>query len=113
MKITVTQQDIDTGIPWMLCGCPIARAIKRATGKVAAVLADNTVLLNPCSDHAQKISLPPEAAKWREDYDREPHVVMSPFSFELAYEVPAVKPVSTPLERAATQTRRGQQGLFG
>jgi hypothetical protein len=33
MKITVTQEDIVQGIPMDACHCPVARAVKRATGE--------------------------------------------------------------------------------
>lgn len=49
IKIDVTQEDIDLGIPKSF-GCPISRALTRKTGLCALALGNSAVLYESFSD---------------------------------------------------------------
>lgn len=81
MLITITQEDIDNGIPNEADSCPVARAIRRATGQPVRV-GDCTIVIN-----REFIYQPPTVRQFVYDFDDGAYTV-NPFSFELDYELP-------------------------
>lgn len=82
ITVDVTQEDIDHGEIGECETCPIARAISRAVGKTALVIADNF-----CFDHNDMTDypLPKVASDFVRQFDS--GVDVSPFSFPIS--VPA------------------------
>ena len=67
MKIEVTQEDIDLGVPGDNLKCAIARAIGRSVGPCA--VGPDAVRIFATG---QIIKLPPQVQRWVEDYDSIP-----------------------------------------
>ena len=80
MQVTVTQDDIDRGVPRMPCRCPIARALRRLfpTAQVYLAFWSKTGVLG--EDPLR--SLPIEARTFIRDFDRSGKR-SGPFTFEL------------------------------
>ena len=79
MKIQVTQEDIDAGKQKDIHCCPLALAIKRATGKEIQVVTDYFDLVT--ENDTQTYELPEIAANFRRDFDH--CLTVEPFEFEL------------------------------
>ncbi len=80
--IEVTQDDIDHGTRGSCNTCPVARAIKRATGFHNLVSARNVLAYNrERSTRPTAVNLPIEALRFINDFDC--HHPVQPFSFEL------------------------------
>ena len=79
MKIQVTQEDIDAGKQKDIHCCPLALAIKRATGKEIQVVTDYFDLVT--ENDTQTYELPEIAANFRRDFDHWRPV--KPFEFEI------------------------------
>jgi hypothetical protein len=77
VRIDVTQEDIDLGMPGKCGKCPLARAIRRATGSLALVSGEDVY----ASGFAHLAQLPMEAQKFVKAYDSDQEV--HPFSFDL------------------------------
>ncbi len=84
MLIEVTQNDIDEGRRGECELCPVARAIKRASGSHCVYVDPTEVLLGENVLEATWTKLPEEAAQFIEDYDNMQPV--DPFSFNLNIE---------------------------
>ena len=94
MKIQVTQEDIDNGVPVRAWKCPIALAANRATGKICCVFYDISVyegvpVYNDCTVTNQEdlvfiseAHLPDDVFHKLEVYDLHPEL-MKPFEFEV------------------------------
>lgn len=80
MKIEVTQEDIDTGIPGSACGCPVALAFRRLGFHFADVAARSCFLAVGLTD-GRVYSLPSIAADFISNFDTGREV--KPLSFEL------------------------------
>lgn len=78
MRITVTQQDIDKGEQGEAKHCPIARALKRATGEQCLV-ASKICFIGDRED----IPLPENAQSFVSDFDC--GFPVKPFSFDLDF----------------------------
>ena len=79
MRIEVTASDIRYGIRRECLRCPIARALKRATGEDWSVGDVNGY---PLRDKIEGVAYwPNEVCAWIEDFDHER--VVQPFAFEL------------------------------
>lgn len=76
MKIEVTARDIEKGLPEDKCGCPVALAIRRATGLEVSVWCSMSVKVG-----REYIDLPDEAEDFINRFDQgEP---VQPFTFDL------------------------------
>lgn len=76
MKINVTKSDIRSGVRYKYDKCPVARAIKRATGKKNIIVIPTGVL---CGKKSMR--LPNIAAEFISDFDAKR--LVEPFSFNL------------------------------
>jgi hypothetical protein len=82
ITVRVTGTDIRRGLPGDALSCPIARALRRATGRRWA--ASRTVLRVAEEDGVlggRHLPAPPEAEAFMRDYDRDRKV--RPFTFTL------------------------------
>ncbi len=79
-KISVSQQDIDNGVRSSTRRCPLARAIRRATGVPVSVGSFDVLFLFPKSRY-QKVVLPLQMLEFRESFDLGKRV--QPFSITL------------------------------
>ena len=78
MKIVVTQNDIEQGVRYKACACPVALAIKRRTSRECEVAGRYMVFLsNLNTEH----DLPTPVHKFVVAFDMGKPV--KPFSFEL------------------------------
>lgn len=84
MTIEVTPEDIRMGKRNMLCSCPVALAIKRATG-AERVAVGGTDALWVSDNEPLKVNLPIEARSFIFAFDEGGQV--TPFTFDL--EVPS------------------------
>lgn len=87
MRIEVTQEDIDTGVARDCRACPVALAVRRATGQSARVVvnADEIILRDSTTGLLLGwIKMPPDVAKFVADFDRGRPV--SPISSELNFD---------------------------
>lgn len=80
MLITVTQDDIDDGLPESCSSCPVARALSRAFGEYVGCGLDCFSGIAPFSKVFGR--LPPEVESHIRRFDTEG--VMAPFQFEVA-----------------------------
>lgn len=80
MKINVTREDIEEGVPSNGCQCPVAIALQRHGPQLKVGAA---FLYSPENQIALK--LPDEAISWLLDYDM--LLPVQPFSFRLSAEV--------------------------
>ncbi len=83
MRIEVTQDDIDHGVRRECDRCPIARALKRATGEAWDVGESNDHQATTCrrgGDRAKWLKLPDEATNFMFAFDN--GFPVWPFSFE-------------------------------
>ena len=78
MKIIVTEQDIENGVPNHKCQCPIALAVKRAGFKDVYVHRKTITI----GDHRQE--LPEDAKIFVSLFDQMAWHVIKPFEFNLA-----------------------------
>ena len=79
MKIQVTQDDIDAGIPRSCRRCPIAKALDRMNIPYFGVL---TLVIVWSARYKDNSILPTEALNFIQDFDHDRPV--KPFEFELA-----------------------------
>ena len=91
--ISVTETDIRKGVKGESKKCPIARALKRETGKVATVLDKRAYLRDPSKDSYEegneiKIELPRSCERFITKFDNEKvkKSSLSPFRFWAEYE---------------------------
>lgn len=89
MKVDVTQEDIDRGMPKRCSFCPVAKAIQRATGnKYFYVAVSGSELCDSVravtrTDYIDAIDLPPEVLVFLTRFDAGKPV--EPFSFEFPW----------------------------
>lgn len=92
MQITVTQDDIDNGAQCNCTDCPIALAVRRATGGCGVQVGQRWVDIYdttdrwPVSAAAGSYSLPQSAQIFVETFDDDEGgpAAVEPFAFELA-----------------------------
>jgi hypothetical protein len=80
--VEVTQADIDRGVPGDACGCPVALAATRATGKLVSV---GPVTIR-YAHNMHRVKLPAAAERFIHNFDLHPEqgrVVPNPFTFEI------------------------------
>lgn len=77
VKVTVTQDDIDQGIPHSALTCPLAKALARADGNKWSVIAKSARRFAENLYH----KLPPEAIDFRQNFDLDQPT--HPFKFDL------------------------------
>jgi len=82
MKIQVTQDDIDAGIPRSCRRCPIAKALDRMNVPYFSILTEFVAWSALYYDEKNISILPTEALSFIQDFDHDRPV--KPFEFELA-----------------------------
>lgn len=75
MRINITQRDIDRGSKSSPCGCALALAANRASGRVTSVAPTQLFIT------AKPIDLPKEACEFVARFDA--GLQVQPFAFEL------------------------------
>jgi hypothetical protein len=78
MKITVTQEHIDKGLQKLLDACPIALALRDATGHVYCVDGEGIYQWGELG-----ILLPPKAKRFIKAFDNDGPAAIKPFEFEI------------------------------
>lgn len=80
--ITVTQRDINKGCAQDYVGCPIARAVKRTTGRLVEICNSADVVYG---DERVTYRLPKRALNFIHDFDT--YGTVKPFTFKLGRQV--------------------------
>lgn len=89
MLIEVRQSDIDRGERSCAQGCPIALALRRATGDVWSIYPDAGGWWATDPFRHRTFMLPPEAQAFARSYDYRRGEPVQPFTFDLPLEEPA------------------------
>lgn len=84
MTIHVTAEDIENGIPQDACHCPVALAVKRATGSDDVDINDDICIGFPGQDVRDVFEAPDEVCDFVAAFDN--YEGVEPFSFDLDYE---------------------------
>lgn len=84
LHISVTQEDIDKGLPMVAACCPVARAIQRVTGDSSWRVGP--MRISPAGP--VYYDTPREVSKFVVAFDR--HLPVSPFEFDLDVDDAAV-----------------------
>ncbi len=90
MRIQVTEDDIKRGVRYSCSLCPIARAIRRATGQHPVILDGSRFVKIGEGLAFAEVEIPRDADIWRLDFDNQNGTV-KPFEFELDYTLPQVQ----------------------
>jgi hypothetical protein len=81
VRIEVTAEDVRAGARSDSGGCPVALALRRATGGQWWVGGRGLRPYFPAPPHGDVVDAPPQVARFVDDYDS--GLPVSPFSFEL------------------------------
>jgi hypothetical protein len=77
--IRVTQDDIDKGRSGSCAYCPIARAARRAFGKIAYVCYSQIAIFDDIPKHELTLPVPKRASEFICSFDS--HKLVKPFAF--------------------------------
>lgn len=81
VEVTVTQEDIDAGVPCDAGKCPIARRLHSLFGGTWEVMNSHALL-----EMGPRIRLPDQAIDFADDFDA--GLPVRPFTFTLDYDPP-------------------------
>lgn len=83
MTITVTADDIALGKPCSASGCPVARAVRRATGQSDVVVTYERIRIGD-GDTERRVWTPAQAVRFMELFDSErSRPGAAPFAFDI------------------------------
>ena len=82
MKINVTQEDIDQGVPLSVLSCPVALAVRRAFGVHYASVGPVFITVEESVNDFDTYDTPANVSTFIEDFDTD-QATVQPFSFEL------------------------------
>jgi hypothetical protein len=82
VKVQVTAADIERGVAGDDCKCPVALAIRRATG-IPTSVGDGVIVIDYATPQQVEIWSPEDVAHFVEEFDLGHDV--EPFEFELEY----------------------------
>jgi hypothetical protein len=86
VKVEVTQEDIDQGIPSDCTDCPVALALCRVLDLPDTITVAHSIIRLPTPDGWQRIRIPDHVRQWIYTFDRKGRSRVGPMTFEL--EVP-------------------------
>ena len=113
MKVSVTKEDIEQGLPSNPNACPIGRAVQRA-GLSDYCVTGSAIVVADQRQRTAALLLPESVQNWIADFDKRKPV--GPISFELGLPVPAVCQCSKPSDAKrlrCAQSRKDQDAAAG